>query len=61
MSTATVNVSIAEAELDAKPDPLSLTELSGVATMEGAEEVLLVAVDNEVVLVDAVPGTVEVG
>lgn len=52
---------MAEAEFDAKPDPLPLTELSGVARVERAEEVLLVAVDNEVVLVDAVPGTVEDG
>jgi hypothetical protein len=52
---------MAETELDAKPVPLSLTELSGVARVEGAEEVLLVAVDNEVVLVGAIPGTVEDG
>lgn len=52
---------MAEAELDAKPDPLSSTELSGVARVVGTGEVLLVTVDNEVVLVDAVPGTVEDG
>lgn len=52
---------MAEAELDAKPDPLSSTELSEVARVVGTGEVLLVTVDNEVVLVDAVPGTVEDG
>ena len=45
-STATVNVSTAEAGLDAKPVPLPLTELSGVESVE--EEVLLVVFDNVV-------------
>lgn len=56
-------MSIVEAELDVRPAPapLPLTELSGVVGMEAAEEVLLVVVNNEVVLVDAVPGTVEEG
>lgn len=50
-----------ETELDVRPvpAPLPLTELSGVARVEAAEEVLLVVVDNDVVLVDAAPGTVE--
>jgi hypothetical protein len=52
---------MAEAELEAKPVPLPLTELSGLARVEGMEEVRLVTVENEVVLVDAVPGTVEDG
>lgn len=57
VSTATVKVSTAE--LDVRPAPLPLTELSGE---EAAEEVLLlVLVDNQVVLVDAVLGTVGVG
>jgi hypothetical protein len=59
VSTATVKVSTAE--LDVRPAPLPLTELSGVARVEAVEEVLLVLVDNQVVLVDAVPGTVGVG
>ncbi len=54
-------MSTAETELEAKPAPLLLAELSGVARVEAAEEVLLVVFDNEVVLVDVVPGTVEAG
>jgi len=52
---------MAQDELDVRPAPLPFTELCGVAEVEATEEVLVVFLDSEGVLVDAVPDSVGVG